>query len=227
MRSDWQECNELVTLWRGGEEHRWQRIGWRQTQSHFFRMTVLSVPHANDAGVIDSQLSCKVDSHIYTSGERKPEEETHLQPFHLETRAVWGKRRPSATARSKFRPAPEEPPPPTRSDSQIQASHRFMGWKNKGERQRGERKSENNGRNPQRKRQTERWEAHSCGSWKILDHTLKKQQMTDAKLFLEKRINKERVIFRNITVTDTSKESETSSRLWSKHHVLFQQARVY
>lgn len=175
---------------------------------------------------LDSQLSCKVDSHIYTSGERKPEEETHLQPFHLETRAVWGKRRPSATPRSKFRPAPEEPPPPTRSGSQIQASHCFMGWKNKGERQRGERKSENNGRNPQRKRQTERWEAHSCGSWKILDHTLKKQQMTDAKLFLEKRVNKERVIFRNITVTDTSKESETSSRLWSTHHVLFQQARV-
>lgn len=65
---------------------------------------------------------------------------------------------PSATPRSKFRLAPEEPPPPTRSDSQIQASHRFMGWgreKNKGERQRGERKSANNGRNPQRKRQTE------------------------------------------------------------------------
>lgn len=162
---------------------RWQRIGWRQTQSHFFWMTLTPALRVRHMLIteqsLDSQfLSSKVASHIYISGEK----EAHLQPFHLETRAMRGIRRPQCHAKIKVSPGTRgTTSTKTRqlhSDSQIQASHRFTGWgrkkKKKWERQRGERKPANNGRNPQRKRQTERVRSTLMQKLKFLDHTLKK-----------------------------------------------------
>lgn len=188
MRSDWQGCSELITPQRGDKERADSALG-EDKLSHISSgwqsslTPALCVPHANNGAVIRQPVTKLQGSfaHQHFWGEKTRGGSTspafssrntssvgHTEaPVPRQDQSIaWHPRKHlhQDEATSLWQPNPSLPP--------------FHGMRKKKKREKGRVVKENlqiMGETHRERERQNRWEAaHSWGSWKILDHTLKK-----------------------------------------------------